>query len=109
MGSHNPDGEQVDTIEHLGTAEHLDTAPVKRSRFRKVAWIVVVCLVAALSGTFAAVAPHAASAAIESEVSSGERSEAGAVLPVVKPATVVTSPAAGAKQVNPAAPVTITV
>lgn len=127
----NPDGEQADTFEqvdaarlfdteqdgssarHLETghmdAGHIDAGPTKRSRFRKVAWIVVVCLIAALSGTFAAVAPHAASAAIESEGSSGERSEAAAVLPVVKPATVVASPASGAKQVNPAAPVTISV
>ena len=131
----NPDGGHADAFEQAdetwpfdaeqnGGGRHVDTArsdwarsgrarsdraQTKRSRIRKVAWIAVVCLIAALTGTFDAVAPRAASAAIESEGSSGERSEAAAVLPVVKPATVVASPASGAKQVNPAAPVTISV
>ncbi|HKU30783.1 MAG TPA: Ig-like domain-containing protein, partial [Arthrobacter sp.] len=120
MGQHRG-GEPLDGGENLdgrgqpdGGFESVDgsetSAPApKRNKFRTAAWIVVVCVIAALSGTFAAMAPHAASAAIESEGSSGERSAAGAVMPVVKPVSVVTSPASGAKQVNPAAPATITV
>ena len=120
MGQHRG-GEPLDGGENLDSGGQLDggfesvdgsetAAPApKRNKFRTAAWIVVVCVVAALSGTFAAMAPHAASAAIESEGSSGERSAAGAVMPVVKPVSVVTSPASGAKQVNPAAPATITV
>ncbi|MEA5456193.1 Ig-like domain-containing protein [Sinomonas sp. JGH33] len=80
----------------------------KRSRVGKIVALVAVLAVAGLGGTFAAVGPLQA-APIGSEATTAVRSQPGTAFPVVKPATTVTTPVAGAKEVNPAAPVTVTV
>lgn len=75
---------------------------------RKIALLGVVCALAAGGGAFAAAAPGLAHA-IASEASSPERTTPGLAVPVVAPAQLTISPADGAKQVNPAAPVSLKV
>jgi lipoprotein-anchoring transpeptidase ErfK/SrfK len=74
----------------------------------KIAILVVILLLAGIGGVFAAVGPLQA-ASVPSEQASPLRSQPGVVLPVVKQATAATVPAHGAKEVNPAAPVTVAV
>jgi lipoprotein-anchoring transpeptidase ErfK/SrfK len=71
--------------------------------------IAVVCLLAAAGGVFAAVAPGIAGAAIESEAGSAVRTSPGIASPVIAPVKSSAAPAKGAKQVNPAAPVSLKV
>ncbi|QCB98444.1 hypothetical protein E5206_17305 [Arthrobacter sp. PAMC25564] len=75
---------------------------------RKIALLGVVCALAAGGGAFAAAAPGLAHA-IASEASGPERTTPGLAIPVVAPAQLTVSPADGAKQVNPAAPVSLKV
>ena len=76
---------------------------------KKVLVVAAVCLLAAVGGVFAAVAPDIARGAIESEASSAVRTSPGIAAPVVAPVTLDAAPADGAKQVNPAAPVSLKV
>ena len=78
-------------------------------RMKKVLVVAAVCLLAAAGGVFAAVAPDIARGAIESEASSAVRTSPGIAAPVVAPVTLDAAPADGAKQVNPAAPVSLKV
>jgi lipoprotein-anchoring transpeptidase ErfK/SrfK len=78
-------------------------------RMKKVLVVAAVCLLAAVGGVFAAVAPDIARGAIESEASSAVRTSPGIAAPVVAPVTFDAAPADGAKQVNPAAPVSLKV
>ncbi len=85
------------------------TARERWTTGRKVFLLGALCLLAAGGGVFAAVAPGAARAAFESEAGSAERTTPGLAAPVVAPVKLVASPADGAKQVNPAAPVSLKV
>jgi lipoprotein-anchoring transpeptidase ErfK/SrfK len=76
---------------------------------RKVFLLGALCLLAAGGGVFAAVAPGAARAAFDSEAGSAERTTPGLAAPVVAPVQLAASPADGAQQVNPAAPVSLKV
>ncbi|WP_350003798.1 Ig-like domain-containing protein [Pseudarthrobacter sp. WHRI 8279] len=78
-------------------------------RMKKVFVVAAVCLLAAVGGVFAAVAPDIARGAIESEASSAVRTSPGIAAPVVAPVTFDAAPADGAKQINPAAPVSLKV
>ncbi|MEV7473367.1 Ig-like domain-containing protein [Pseudarthrobacter oxydans] len=78
-------------------------------RMKKILVVAAVCLLAAVGGVFAAVAPDIARGAIESESSSPVRTSPGTAMPVVAPVTSEAAPANGAKQVNPAAPVSLKV
>lgn len=84
------------------------SAPGRRGKLVKIAVIVTVVLAAAVGGAFAVVGPLQASP-VGSEAGSAVRSQPGTAFPVVQPAAAVTVPAAGAKEVNPAAPVTVSV
>ncbi|WP_235780200.1 L,D-transpeptidase [Sinomonas notoginsengisoli] len=82
-----------------------------RKRFGKggkIAILVAVLTLAGVGGTFAAAGPLQPSP-ITSESASPLRSEPGTAFPVIKPAAATAVPAAGAKEVNPAAPVKLTV
>jgi lipoprotein-anchoring transpeptidase ErfK/SrfK len=81
----------------------------RRGTFKKVALLAAVCILAASGGVFAAVAPGFARASMESEAGSAVRSAPGVASPVVAPVKLDVSPADGAKQVNPAAPVSLSV
>ncbi|OAE01220.1 Ig-like domain-containing protein [Arthrobacter sp. OY3WO11] len=78
-------------------------------RLKKILVVAAVCLLAAVGGVFAAVAPDIARGSIESEASSSVRTSPGIAAPVVAPVTSDAVPANGAKQVNPAAPVSLKV
>ncbi|CAN7431563.1 Ig-like domain-containing protein [Pseudarthrobacter oxydans] len=78
-------------------------------RMKKILVVAAVCLLAAVGGVFAAVAPDIARGANESESSSSVRTSPGTAMPVVAPVTSEAAPANGAKQVNPAAPVSLKV
>ncbi|WP_369046917.1 L,D-transpeptidase [Sinomonas sp. P10A9] len=80
----------------------------KLGRGGKIAIVVAVLTVAGIGGTFAAVGPLE-TAPVGSEAASPVRSQPGTAFPVVKPATAATTPSAGAKEVNPAVPVKVTV
>lgn len=80
----------------------------KLAKGPKIAILAAILVVAGIGGVFAAVGPLQA-APISSEQASPMRSQPGSVFPVVKQATAVTVPAQGTKEVNPAAPVTVTV
>ncbi|XAS67955.1 Ig-like domain-containing protein [Micrococcaceae bacterium Sec5.7] len=82
-------------------------APHRRGNGRKIALLAAVCLLAAGGGVFAAVAPEFAHASLDSEAGSPVRSAPGLAEPVVAPVKLVALPADGAKQVNPASPVTL--
>ncbi|GAB2760719.1 L,D-transpeptidase [Sinomonas soli] len=78
------------------------------ARGPKIAILAAILVVAGIGGVFAAVGPLQA-APITSEQASPVRSQPGSAFPVVKQATAASVPAQGAKEVNPAAPVTVTV
>ncbi len=83
-------------------------APRSRSTGRKLALLGAVCALAAAGGVFAA-GPGLAPASFASEAASPERSTPGLAFPVVAPAQLAVLPADEAKQVNPAAPVSLKV
>ena len=76
---------------------------------KKILIVAVVCLLAAAGGVFAAVAPGLAGRTLESEAGSAVRTTPGLAAPVVAPVKADAAPSDGAKQVNPAAPVTLKV
>ena len=76
---------------------------------KKMLIIAVVCILAAAGGVFAAVAPGLAGGDLESEAGSATRTSPGIASPVVAAVKSEASPANGAKQVNPAAPVSLNV
>jgi len=78
-------------------------------RTKKILVVLAVCLLAAVGGVFAAVAPGLARGAIESEAGSAARTSPGLAAPVIAPVKLDVAPANGAKQVNPAAPVSLKV
>jgi lipoprotein-anchoring transpeptidase ErfK/SrfK len=86
-----------------------DLKPRRTGATKKILLVVAVCLLAAIGGVFAAVAPGIARGAIESEAGSAVRSSPGVALPVIAPVKLDAAPANGAKQVNPAAPVSLKV
>lgn len=85
------------------------TARERWTTRRKAFLLGVLCVLAAGGGVFAAVAPGAARTVFESEAGAAERSTPGLAAPVVAPVQLAVSPADGAKQVNPAAPVSLKV
>ncbi|MCU1516138.1 MAG: hypothetical protein JWQ75_859 [Pseudarthrobacter sp.] len=86
-----------------------DDKPRRTGTTKKIFLVVVVCVLAAAGGASAAVAPNLANASLESEAGSAVRSAPGLATPVVAPVKVDVVPASGAKQVNPAAPVSVQV
>ena len=76
---------------------------------KKILVVIAVCVLAAVGGVFAAVSPGIARGAIESEAGSAVRTSPGIASPVIAPVTFDAAPANGAKQVNPAAPVSLKV
>ncbi|MDQ0634864.1 lipoprotein-anchoring transpeptidase ErfK/SrfK [Arthrobacter pascens] len=84
-------------------------APRRRGTAKKIALLAAVCILAAGGGAFSAVAPGFARGSMESEAGSAVRSAPGVASPIVAPVKLDVSPADGAKQVNPAAPVSLTV
>ncbi|PTT66756.1 L,D-transpeptidase [Arthrobacter sp. HMWF013] len=86
-----------------------DLKPRRRGTAKKILVVAVLCVLAATGGVFAAVAPGFAGAGLESEAGSAVRSAPGVASPVVAPVKVDAVPAEGAKQVNPAAPVSLKV
>ena len=86
-----------------------DDKPRRAGTAKKILLVAMVCVLAAAGGAFAAVAPGLANAALESEAGSASRSAPGIASPVVAPVTLDVAPADGAKQVNPAAPVSVKV
>ena len=74
---------------------------------KKVLVVAVVCLLAAVGGVFAAVAPGLAGGTLESEARAAVRTSPGIAAPVVAPGKLDAAPAHGAKQVNPASPVSL--
>lgn len=82
--------------------------PSRRSRtLKKVLVVAAVCLLAAVGGVFAAVAPGMAGGTLESEARAAVRTSPGIASPVVAPVKLDAAPANGAKQVNPASPVSL--
>lgn len=79
------------------------------STAKKILVVAAVCVLAAAGGVFAAVAPGVTRGALESEAASAVRSAPGVASPVVPPVKVDITPAAAAKQVNPASPVSVKV
>ncbi len=79
------------------------------STARKIFVLAAVCVLAAAGGVFAAVAPGLTRGALESEAASAVRSAPGVASPVVAPVKVDITPAASAKQVNPATPASVKV
>lgn len=86
-----------------------EAQPRRPRTAKKILIVAVVCLLAAVGGVFAAVAPGLAGAALESEAGSAVRTSPGLAAPVVAPVKSDAAPANGAKQVNPAAPVSLKV
>ncbi|WP_255767860.1 L,D-transpeptidase [Pseudarthrobacter sulfonivorans] len=83
--------------------------PHRMSTARKIFVLAAVCVLAAAGGVFAAVAPGLTRGALESEAASAVRSAPGVASPVVAPVKVDITPAASAKQVNPATPASVKV
>lgn len=79
----------------------------KRKRVVAIVAIVGVLVLAAVGGAFA-VFGSLQSKPIGSEAGIAIRTQPGTVFPVVQPASAVTVPIDAAKEVNPAAPVTVT-
>ncbi|MEO8284128.1 MAG: Ig-like domain-containing protein [Pseudarthrobacter sp.] len=79
------------------------------STAKKILVVASVCVLAAAGGVFAAVAPGLTRGALESEAASAVRLAPGVASPVVPPVKVDITPAAAAKQVNPASPVSVKV
>jgi lipoprotein-anchoring transpeptidase ErfK/SrfK len=86
-----------------------EVKPRRMSTIKKVFVVAAVCVLAAAGGVFAAVAPGLTRGALESEAASAVRSAPGVASPVVAPVKVDIMPAAAAKQVNPASPVSVKV
>lgn len=86
-----------------------DLKPRRRGTAKKIILVAVLCVLAATGGVFAAGAPGFAGAGLESEAGSAVRSAPGVASPVVAPVKLEVTPAEGAKQVNPAAPVSLKV
>ncbi|NUP58870.1 MAG: L,D-transpeptidase family protein [Pseudarthrobacter sp.] len=86
-----------------------DVKPRRRGTVKKILAVAAVCVLAAVGGVFAAVAPGLAGGPVESEAVSALRTSPGIASPVVPPVTLDAAPANGAKQVNPAAPVSLKV
>lgn len=86
-----------------------DDKPRRPGTAKKILLVAMVCVLAAAGGAFAAVAPGLANASLESEAGSAIRSAPGVASPVIAPVTLDVAPADGAKQVNPAAPVSVKV
>lgn len=86
-----------------------DDKPRRPGTAKKIFLVAIVCVLAAAGGAFAAVAPGLANASLESESGSAVRSAPGVASPVIAPVKVDIAPANGAKQVNPAAPVSVKV
>lgn len=86
-----------------------DLKPRRRGTAKKILLVAVLCVLAATGGVFAAVAPGFAGGGLESEAGSAVRSAPGVASPVVAPVKLDVTPAEGAKQVNPAAPVSLKV
>jgi hypothetical protein len=86
-----------------------DDKPRRPGTAKKIFLVAMVCVLAAAGGAFAAVAPGLASASLESEAGSAIRSAPGLASPVIAPVKLDVAPADGAKQVNPAAPVSVKV
>jgi lipoprotein-anchoring transpeptidase ErfK/SrfK len=86
-----------------------EVKPRRMSTIKKVVVVAAVCVLAAAGGVFAAVAPGLTRGALESEAASAVRSAPGVASPVVAPVKVDITPAAAAKQVNPASPVSVKV
>ncbi|GAA1762324.1 Ig-like domain-containing protein [Pseudarthrobacter sulfonivorans] len=86
-----------------------EVKPRRMSTIKKVFVVAAVCVLAAAGGVFAAVAPGLTRGALESEAASAVRSAPGVASPVVAPVKVDITPAAAAKQVNPASPVSVKV
>lgn len=86
-----------------------DTKPRRKGNVKKILVVATVCLLAAAGGVFAAVAPGLAGTPLESEAGSAARTSPGIAAPVITPVSVDAAPANGAKQVNPAAPVSLKV
>lgn len=76
---------------------------------KKIMIIAAVCILAAVGGVFAAVAPGLAGPSLESESVSAVRTSPGIATPVIPPVAAEAKPADGAKQVNPASPVSLQV
>jgi lipoprotein-anchoring transpeptidase ErfK/SrfK len=86
-----------------------EVKPRRMSTVKKVFVVAAVCVLAAAGGVFAAVAPGLTRGALESEAASAVRSAPGVASPVVAPVKVDITPAAAAKQVNPASPASVKV
>ncbi|MGO4188073.1 L,D-transpeptidase [Pseudarthrobacter sp. TAF60_1] len=86
-----------------------EAKPHRMSTAKKILVVATVCVLAAAGGVFAAVAPGLTRGALESEAASAVRSAPGVASPVVPPVKVDITPAAAAKQVNPASPVSVKV
>ncbi|MFP5311410.1 MAG: Ig-like domain-containing protein, partial [Actinomycetes bacterium] len=86
-----------------------DLKPHRRGTAKKVLAVTAVCVLAAVGGVFAAVAPGLANGTLDSEAGSALRTTPGIASPVVPPVAFDAAPANGAKQVNPAAPVSLKV
>ena len=86
-----------------------DVKPRRRGTAKKIVAVAAVCILAAMGGVFAAVAPGLAGGPLESEAGSALRTSRGIASPVVPPVKLDAAPVDGAKQVNPAAPVSLKV
>jgi lipoprotein-anchoring transpeptidase ErfK/SrfK len=86
-----------------------DDKPRRPGTAKKILLVAMVCVLAAAGGAFAAVAPGLANASLESESGSAIRSAPGVASPVIAPVKQDVEPADGAKQINPAAPVSVKV
>ncbi|UZX02375.1 L,D-transpeptidase [Arthrobacter sp. CDRTa11] len=86
-----------------------EVKPRARGTAKKILLVAAVCVLAATGGVFAAVAPGFAPGTLESEAASAMRSAPGLASPVVPPLKLDSSPADGARQVNPATPVSLKV
>ncbi|MGX5714542.1 Ig-like domain-containing protein [Arthrobacter sp. MAHUQ-56] len=86
-----------------------DVKPRRRGTVKKILAVAAVCVLAAVGGVFAAVAPGLAGGPVDSEAGSALRTSPGIASPVVPPVNLDAAPANGAKQVNPAAPVSLKV
>ena len=70
-----------------------DVKPRRRGTAKKILAVAAVCVLAALGGVFAAVAPGLAGGPLESEAGSALRTSPGIASPVVPPVTFDAAPA----------------
>lgn len=88
----------------------MQSQPGRRTAtLKKILIIAAVCILAAAGGVFAAVAPGLGGPSFESESVAAVRTSPGLAAPVIPPVAAEAKPADGAKQVNPAAPVSLQV